>query len=99
MKINPIVNPNIARSYQANGARSAALASNPQQPKRDEVTFSAEALNFSKSLQAARESLPTRSPEETSRISAIKAAVQNGEYKVSSEDIADRILASVFGAN
>jgi len=97
MKINPIINPNIARSYQANSGRSVSSAQAPQ-AKRDEVTFSTEALNFSKSLQAARESVEARTPDELGRIDAIKTAVQNGEYRVSSEDIADRILSSVLGA-
>jgi len=97
MKINPIINPNIARSYQANSSRGVA---SPQKPNagRDEVTFSAEALNFKKSLQEAREAVETRTPEEKGRIDAIKVAVQNGTYNVSSEDIADRILSSVLGA-
>jgi len=97
MKINPLINPNITRSYQANSTRSLT---SPQAPKagRDEVTFSAEALSFQKSLQAARESVETRTPEDMNRIDAIKTAVQNGTYSVSSEDIADRILSSVLGA-
>ena len=96
MKINPMVNPNIARTYQANSARDVNSTQTPQ-AKRDEVTFSPEALNFSKSLQAARESTEARTPEEAKRIDAIKTAVQNGTYKVSSEDIADRIFSSVLG--
>ncbi|MCL2248403.1 MAG: flagellar biosynthesis anti-sigma factor FlgM [Oscillospiraceae bacterium] len=97
MKINPIMNPNITRSYQANSTRSLT---SPQSPKagRDEVTFSAEALSFQKSLQEARESVEARTPEDMNRIDAIRTAVQNGTYSVSSEDIADRILSSVLGA-
>jgi len=97
MKINPIMNPNIARSYQANSNRSVSSAQKPN-AGRDEVTFSAEALSFQKSLQEARDAVEVRTPEEKSRIDAIKVAVQNGTYNVSSEDIADRILSSVLGA-
>lgn len=97
MKINPIMNPNIARSYQANSARNLSSAQKPR-AGRDEVTFSAEALSFQKSLQEAREAIETRTPEEMNHINAIKAAVNNGTYNVSSEDIADRILSSVLGA-
>ena len=94
MKINPITNPNILRSYQATKpARETTKTTNG----RDEVTFSAEALSFSKSLTEAKEALEFRSPEEKERISEIKDAVSKGEYKVSSEDIADKILSSILG--
>ena len=94
MKINPITNPNILRSYQATKPvkETTKPASN-----RDEVTFSAEALSFSKALNEAKEALEFRTPEEKARIDEIKDAVNKGEYKVDSEDIADRILSSVLG--
>ena len=94
MKINPITNPNILRSYQANkpSKEETKVTSN-----RDQVTFSKEALSFSKALTEAREELELRSPEEKAHIANIKDAIQKGEYKVSSEDIADKILSSIIG--
>jgi len=94
MKINPITNPNILRSYQASKPvrEETKVASS-----RDQVTFSKEALSFSKALTEAKEELEFRTPEEKAHIANIKTAVQKGEYKVSSEDIADKILSSIIG--
>ncbi|MCL2078472.1 MAG: flagellar biosynthesis anti-sigma factor FlgM [Oscillospiraceae bacterium] len=94
MKINPITNPNILKSYQATKpARETSKVSG----LRDEVTFSAEAISFSKTLTEAKEALETRTPEEKSRIAEIKDAINRGEYKVDSMDIADKILTSIIG--
>ena len=94
MKINPITNPNILRSYQATKPnRETTKLTNG----RDEVTFSAEALSFSKALAEARESIEFRTPEEKARIDEIKYAVDKGKYVVNSEDIADKILSSILG--
>ena len=94
MKINPIANPNILRNYQA-----AKLA--PERTKvlsgRDEVIFSDEALEFSKALEEAREALEFRTPEEKSYIAGITNAIRQGEYKVDSGLVADKILESVLG--
>jgi len=95
MKINPIINPNILRSYQA---AKPVRETNNVASTRDEVTFSPEALSFSKVLsEVKKESLELRSPEERAHIADIKEAVEKGEYNVSSEDIADRILSSILG--
>jgi len=94
MKINPITNPNILRSYQAT---KPAKEENRVAAGRDQVTFSAEALSFSKALVQAKEELEFRTPEEKAHIADIKDAINKGEYKVSSEDIADKILSSLIG--
>ena len=94
MKINPILNPNILRSYQANKAapQKAGTACG-----RDEVTFSEEALSFSKALAEARDAIELRTPEEKSHIADVRDAVRSGEYRVDSDVIADKILESVLG--
>ena len=94
MKINPIANPNILRSYQATKpiAERGGIA-----PGRDEVTFSREALEFSKALEEAREALEFRTPEEKAHIAGITSAIRQGEYKVDSGLVADKILESVLG--
>ena len=94
MKINPITNPNILRSYQAS---KPTREETKVTSGRDQVTFSKEALSFSKALTEAKEELEFRTPEEKAHIANIKTAVQKGEYKVSSEDIADKILSSIIG--
>jgi len=94
MKINPITNPNILRSYQAT---KPVKEETKVAAGRDQVTFSKEALSFSRALTEAKEELEFRTPEEKAHIANIKDAVQKGEYKVSSEDIADKILSSIIG--
>jgi len=93
MKINPITNPNILRSYQATkpAQEKSRIASG-----RDQVTFSDEALSFSKALAEARESIEFRTPEERVHIADITNAVRQGEYKVDSDKIAEKILESVY---
>jgi len=94
MKINPITNPNILRSYQAT---TPAKETTKAASSRDEVTFSKEALSFSKALTEAKEALEFRTPEEKAHIAKIKDAVSKGEYRVDSEEIADKILSSIIG--
>ena len=94
MKINPITNPNVLRSYQAT---KPAKETTKATSGRDEVTFSAEALSFSKALTEAKEALEFRTPEEKAHIAKLKEAVNNGEYRVDSEEIADKILSSILG--
>ena len=92
MKINPIANMNLLQSY-------VAAKVPPEKSKvaggRDEVTFSEEALNFSKALAEARESIELRTAEEKERIADITSAVRQGSYEVSSDKVADKILQSV----
>ena len=93
MKINPIANPNILRSYQATkpvSERTSIIN------KRDEVTFSQEALEFSKVLEDARDMLEVRTTEEKAHIAEITTAVRNGEYDVDSDKVAEKILESVL---
>ena len=94
MKINPIKNPDILRTYQAAKPvhKKAKVASG-----RDEVTFSDEALSFSKAMAKAKDTLEIRTPEEKARISEIKAAVRQGTYKIDSEKVAEKILESIQG--
>ena len=93
MKINPISNPNILRAYQATkpAQEVTKVASG-----RDEVTFSEEALSFSKALAEARDAIEIRSTEERAHIADVTAAVRHGQYKVDSGDVADKILESVL---
>ena len=89
MRIGPVLETNVLKNYQATKPPSAnvRLAAG-----RDEVTFSEEALNFSKIFVEAREEMEMRSPEERAHIEEIMQAVRQGEYRIESEKIADRIL-------
>ena len=93
MKINPIANPNILRAYQATkpAQEKAVVASG-----RDEVTFSEEALSFSKALAEARDAIEIRTPDEKARITDITTAIRQDQYKIDSDKVADKILESVF---
>ena len=92
MKINPITNPNILRSYQAT---KPAPAKTKVISGRDEVIFSEEALSFSKALAEAKDALELRSPEEKAHIAEVTDAVRQGEYRIESEKVAEKILESV----
>jgi len=92
VKINPILNPNIIRSYQSNKLINEKPAVTIG---RDQVSLSEEALSFSKALTEAREMIEARTPEESSRIAQLKEEVRTGQYRVSSEDIAEKILEAV----
>ncbi|MCL2151621.1 MAG: flagellar biosynthesis anti-sigma factor FlgM [Oscillospiraceae bacterium] len=96
MKINPISNPSIIKSYQP--AKTV-----PEKTKatgrRDEVVFSEEALSFSKAMAEAKDAIEFRSPEEKARIAEIAAAVRQGTYRVDSDKIAEKILEGVRERN
>jgi len=94
MKINPITNPNILKSYQATKPYGPEKAKFPT--GRDEVTFSEEAISFSKALAEARDAIEVRTPEEKARIADITAAINQGEYRIESDKIADKILESAL---
>ena len=94
MKINPISNPNVLKAYQATVPKQATPRVSG---RRDEVIFSEEALSFSRALTEAREELEFRTTEEKAHISGLAQSVRNGDYRVESDVIADKILESVLG--
>ena len=89
MKINPIVNPNILSIYQP---AKAVPAKSSVSAGRDEVTFSDEALSFSKVMAEVE----SRTQEERAHIANVTNAVRNGEYRIESDKVADKILESVL---
>jgi flagellar biosynthesis anti-sigma factor FlgM len=89
MKINPITNPNVLRSYQAN---KPELDRSKKEKKRDELSLSKEALSFSKALAEAKDAIEFRTTEEKAHIANIKQAVGQGQYKIDSDLIAARIV-------
>jgi anti-sigma28 factor (negative regulator of flagellin synthesis) len=89
MKINPIVNPNVLRSYQVT---KTGMDKTNAVSKRDEVSLSSEALSFSKALTEARNELEFRTADEKAHIAGIKDSVQKGTYNVDSSLIAARII-------
>ena len=89
MKINPVMNPNILSYYQT--ARITPVqASVPI--GRDEVSFSDDALSFSKVMAEVE----FRTQEERNHIAEITNAIRQGEYRIDSDKIAEKIMESVF---
>ena len=92
MKINPITNPNVLRSYQATKSSSDKMNA---ASRRDELTLSEEALSFAKAMSEAKDAIEFRSAEERARISEVANAVRQGQYRVDSDLIAARILDAI----
>ena len=92
MKINPIANPNILKTYQA---QKPAQQRTKLPGGLDEVTFSDEALNFSKAMAQAQDKMEFRTLDERTRIAEITDAVRQGKYRIDSDKIAEKILESV----
>jgi hypothetical protein len=63
---------------------------------QDNVAFSKDALSFSRVLSLARESIESRSADESVRASVIGDAVRRGEYSVDSVEIAERIVSGIW---
>ena len=92
MKIDPILNQNILKSYQTVGKVTPKA---DVSISRDAVTVSSEAQSFSKVLAEAKESLELRTPEEKARIDEITLAVRAGTYRIDSAKIAEKIYESI----
>ena len=90
MKISPITNPNVLKSYQA--VKPGGPEKGKAVDKRDELTLSKEALEFSRALAEAKDAIEFRSVEEQTHIANIKAAISQGQYKIDSNLIAARIM-------
>jgi flagellar biosynthesis anti-sigma factor FlgM len=94
MKINPIMNPNILQTYRANTVKPAKTQS--VESGTDEVSFSENAVSFSKVMAALKEDTRTRSVEEQARFDAIASAVRGGTYKIDSDKVAEKIMSSLL---
>jgi anti-sigma28 factor (negative regulator of flagellin synthesis) len=90
MKIDPISNQNMLRSYRAGSVKSAAKYA--AAPMRDEAVISEDAIAFSKVLAETRGEL-VRTPAEESHIAEVKQAVREGKYRIDSYLIAEKLLS------
>lgn len=100
MKINPISSYNVYQSsYKRAVRRLASPVSAESAGKTDTISFSPEAVGQRDISQAAGSILrELNSPESTSRLLELQKAVENGTYRVSTDDLADAILSrSYFG--
>jgi anti-sigma28 factor (negative regulator of flagellin synthesis) len=90
MKIDPISNQNLLKSYRAGSAKRFEKFT--AAPTQDEAVISEEALTFSKVMAETR-SEPVRTPAEEAHIAEVKEAVRQGAYRIDSYLIAEKILS------
>lgn len=93
MKINPIQNKDYIQNYKV-GRHILSEASGVSGSATDKVSFSDEALSFSKVLSDIKEQiqLDQRSPEELTRIADITQKVRSGQYSIDSAAVAEKII-------
>ncbi|MCL2046257.1 MAG: flagellar biosynthesis anti-sigma factor FlgM [Oscillospiraceae bacterium] len=89
MRVNLQVSPSLMRNYKLI-QKPRTIPSEPN--VRDEVIVSAEAYKFSRVMAKVQ----TRSPEEQAHIARITNAVRQGQYRIDSDKIADKILERLF---
>ena len=90
MKINGIPPSNIINQYIHVGKNIPAP--NAANQPSDKVELTKESQTFSAALKEARKAIETRTPEELKRVEEVKKLVSEGNYKVSGEDVAAKIL-------
>ncbi|MDR1117315.1 MAG: flagellar biosynthesis anti-sigma factor FlgM [Oscillospiraceae bacterium] len=93
MKINPIQN-NAIQSYKVGRVTAPGKAGTAG--KLDEVSFSAEALSFSRTLAEVREQVEVRTPAETAHFDDVAARVRSGQYSISGSAVAEKIINSII---
>lgn len=66
----------------------------PQKPqsKTDKAELTTDAKTFSTALNAAKEAIKVRTPQELEKIDRVKAEIENNTYKVSGREVAKKIL-------
>ena len=81
----------VSQIYQKSGARKVAQTNRSGAADRVEIS------QLGKDMQVAKAAVKATPDVRASRVEELKAAVANGTYSVSNEDLADK-LASLFGA-
>jgi len=95
MKINPINNPNILKAYGKSKAAPTHVGKVAE--GRDEVSFSQAAVSFSKALAEVRASVNQAPPaDRQALLEDLSARIQSGQYQVSGEDVADKMIADIL---
>lgn len=90
MKINRIPPSNVINKY-IHSRENIQVDSKPAQAT-DKVELTKESKTFSAALKQAKESVATRTPQETKRIEEVTRQVRDGSYNVKGEDVAAKIL-------
>jgi flagellar biosynthesis anti-sigma factor FlgM len=98
MKINPLINAGAIQSYKGQN-KKAGKVQTTFQGQGDQVSFSEDALSFSRLMKQMKEVVTTEDSEvRASRLEAIKAGIEDGSYRVSSDVLADSILRAIVGS-
>jgi flagellar biosynthesis anti-sigma factor FlgM len=95
INVNPVSNRDLLARYAA--GKNPAVKTPGAVSEVDSVTFSDEALSFSRIMAGARAASENAGVSDPARIQEIKDAVRRGEYRVDSALIADRILSGLRG--
>jgi len=85
--------PQIQEIYNKNKTTSKVDKSSGVSSKKDAVSISSEGKDFQAALKAVREVPDVR----TDKVEEIKQKMQEDKYEVSSTDVADKIVDSIFG--
>ena len=85
--------PQIQELYNKNKTTSKVEKSSGASSKKDVVSISSEGKDFQAALKAAKEAPDIR----TDRVEEIKQRMQEDKYEVSSTEVADKIIDSLFG--
>jgi flagellar biosynthesis anti-sigma factor FlgM len=91
MKINPLSKPGIIQSYQAHNKKVSGSGS-AYQSGADQVSFSDDALKFSKIMKQVRDGMESADAARAKRLEEIKSGIADGSYKVKSDVVAESIL-------
>lgn len=84
--------PQIQEIYNKNNTTSKVEKSSGASSKKDVVSISNEGKDFQAALKAAREAPDMR----IEKVKEIKQKMQEDRYEISAEDIADKIVNSIF---
>ena len=90
MMVNSIIN--IYGICQQRAFKASERVSRAEEKKRDYVALSTNAKDF----QAVRNALSTEPDIRVDRVEEIRSRIESGEYDVSAEAIADKIISKYF---
>ena len=94
MKINSISGNHYINKFHANKVGIPEKERPSGRP--DQVTFSNEALHYSRSLGGVKDQITLHSIEEKEKIADLKNRINRGQYKIDSEQVAVRIIDRFF---
>ena len=92
MKINSVPQSGMVERYREQSIQKTAQT--PVKTEADRVEFSGGAKSFSSVFNEVKAEMDTVSEKESARFELISKQIQDGTYKVSSRDIAGKMLGA-----